>query len=95
MLIVYTCLYHQYIYIYIYSVCVYIYGNIWLIKDDFGCDTCLFSPRLGTCKKSVASPFNKYEWKSPTMGVPLYRWMVYFMENPQKKDDNWGYPLVN
>ena len=25
----------------------------------------------------------------PKMGVPLYRWMVYFMEHPkQKMDDN-------
>ena len=26
-------------------------------------------------------------------GVPLYRWMVYFMENQDlKMDDDWGYP---
>ena len=26
------------------------------------------------------------------VGIPLYRWMVYFMGNPIKMDD-WGYPF--
>ena len=26
------------------------------------------------------------------MWVPLYRWMVYFMEIPTKIGDSWGYP---
>ena len=30
-------------------------------------------------------------WGFPEMGVPLYRWMVHFMENPTKMDDDWGY----
>jgi hypothetical protein len=29
-------------------------------------------------------------------GFPIFgvtpQWMVYFMENPTKMDDNWGYP---
>ena len=29
----------------------------------------------------------------PSMGVPLYCWMVYFMEKTiYKMDDGWGYP---
>ena len=26
------------------------------------------------------------------MGLPQARWMVYFMDNPTKMDDDWGYP---
>ena len=26
------------------------------------------------------------------MGLPLDRWLVYFMENATKIDDDWGYP---
>jgi hypothetical protein len=29
---------------------------------------------------------------SLAMGVMLYRWMVYFMENPNLKWMIWGYP---
>ena len=28
------------------------------------------------------------------MGVPQARWMVYFMENPMEKDDDWGSPMT-
>ena len=28
-----------------------------------------------------------YIWRFPKMGVPLYRWLVYFMENPTEMDD--------
>jgi hypothetical protein len=30
----------------------------------------------------MQGPWEK--WGFPKMGVPLYRWMVYFMENPSK-----------
>ena len=26
------------------------------------------------------------------MGVSLYHWMAYFMENPLKTEDDWEYP---
>ena len=28
------------------------------------------------------------------MEVPQARWLVYFMENPPKMDDDWGYPMT-
>ena len=38
-----------------------------------------------------------YKWclmDSIVMGVPQARWMVYFMENPMEKDDDWGSPMT-
>ena len=29
---------------------------------------------------------------SKVMGVSLYHWMAYFMENPLKTEDDWEYP---
>ena len=41
------------------------------------------------CGKPVAM-----KWRFPTMGVPLYRWMVYKFYNGKsiRKWMNWGYP---